>query len=310
MVKKIVLERHMPFKGSRALAFGLLGALLISTALNAESYFRQPENRECPVLDVPFDNLSAFDTFYAPAAETTAASWGDLASIRLYAWVRFLYLEGDLGWDLEMKAAWDSLTLQGFETGDSAFTMAMGTFPIRLSSRLVGGWGLQLEADPGIYSTLNGLTGKDLNCPAGGRVIFAFDPDTAVFAGFKFYPGFDTAVVPRLGFVYNNGESFLAELAYPESRLQFGFGSSVRLHFSAEFRDWPEYYMGDDDVRKSISYDEISVKTGLDWGITDLTEITIQAGYLAGRKFTFEAQSPDVKLEDSPFFGIGIRGRM
>lgn len=274
------------------------------------SYYRRADQRACPVLDLPLPHMSSLEALYAFPASSSNALWDDVAVIRTAAWIRLLYLETDFGSDLEILASWDSMIVQGYAGGNSGYSMVAACIPFRWSQRYIGSWGLQLEIEPGVYSTLKSLRGEDLNIPSGARIIKSFDPETAVYAGFKFFPGFEIPVVPNVGWRWARDKAFLVEFAYPESRLHYYPFSGLRLISSAGFMNWPEYNMSKDDRRKAVGFNEGSLKLGADWAITDYTELTLQCGYVFDRAITFKEHSADIEIDNAPFAGLGIRGRM
>ena len=309
----------MPFRKTRLI---LMFAVFLAPATGAfaldedneyddddASLYRDLDERECPILDTPFPLISGLEAYYTLPAKSTATAWDDIATIEVDAWIRFLYLETEMGGDIEMIAHWNSLILQNFDGAGSGYPLAIAAIPIRWSQRFDYGWGMQLEIEPGMYSTLKSFEGKDFTVPAGLNLIQAFTPDIALFAGLKVYPGFKTAVVPRGGLHMSLRDEVLAEIAYPESRFEYSPMRGLRFHVSGGIVNWPEYNMGD-DVRERIMYDEMNVRGGIDIGILDTVEITLQGGYVFERTLSFKASSADVDIEDAPFFGLGIRGRL
>ena len=199
--------------------------------------------------------------------------------------------------------------LQNFDGVDSWYPLATAAIPIRWSQRFEYGWGMQLEIEPGLYSTLKSFELKDFNVPAGLNVIHAFTPNFALFAGARVYPGFKMPVVPRGGLHLSSGDVALVEIAYPESRLEFMPFRGLRFHVSGGILNWPEFNMGDDE-RERIMYDDLHVRGGFDVGITDSIELTFQGGYVFERTLSFKGEGADVDIEDAPLFGLGIRGRL
>lgn len=293
----------------RFLAIILILATFAQCYGQEESMYRLPDQRVCPILDTPFDNLSALEVFYVPSTENTAPAWDDLAAIELNAWVRFFYFEYELGGDIEMRAAWRSTILQNFDGASSGYPLTSATLPIRWSQRYLNGWGTQIGIEPGIYSALESLNGDDLNVPVEVKLIKSLSGNFAVFAGATVYPGFDKQVVPTAGIHWSNRGILLAEIAYPELRLAWNPMRGLRFHASAAVLDWPEFNMGD-DPRERLLLDESRLTAGIDIGLSDYTEITLQGGYLLERSLSFEKESADIDIENAPFFGIGIRGRM
>ena len=273
------------------------------------SLYRNLDERECPILDTPFPLMSALELRYTLPAKSTATAWDDIATAEVDAWLRFLYLENELGGDLEMIVRWNSLILQNFDGADSWYPLAIAAIPVRWSQRFEAGWGMQLEIEPGLYSTLKSFEIKDFNIPAGLNLIHAFTPDVALFAGLKVYPGFKTAVVPRGGIHMSGADVVVAEIAYPESRLEIKPFRGLRIHVSGGIMNWPEYNMGDDE-RERIMYDDFHVRGGFDVGITDSVELTFQGGYVFERTLSFKGTGADVDIENAPVFGLGIRGRL
>lgn len=285
------------------------GMLLTAGAAQEDSIYRDYSNRQCPILDTPFQSLSSLEIGYTMPAKNNAEGWDDVAVAEINTWLRLLYLENESGSDLEMKLMLDSYILQGFDGSDSSYSMTMARMLFRWDQRFEYGLGMQLEAQPGIYSTLDSLSGDFFAVPCGFNLIYAFSGNTAIFAGANVYPGFDLEVEPRGGFHFSSTDQVIIELAYPESKFVYRPCEWFRLTIGGRIMEWPQFSMGDDH-RKTIYYEEMRAYAGFDFCITDYTEIYLRCGEVFDRTISFEADSSDVEIEDAMFFKFGIGGRL
>lgn len=273
--------------------------------------YRNLDTRECPVLDMPFRTFWGLEGGYAFPAESTAPAWDDVGMVEAVAWARFVDWENDIGGGLEIYGRWESLILQGVSgTGSDGYPLTTAGLAFRWSQRYLNGYGLMLDAAPGIHSTLDTVGGNGFAVPCGATLVKAFSPDFAIFAGASVYPGFDQVVDPRGGLRWALRDSVIVDLAYPETRLVLAPHRRFQFVAGARAMLWPEYDMGDDDARKTLRYDEIRAYGGFDIGVTESVDISLRGGYLFGREISFETGDPDVEIEDAPFAGVAISGRL
>lgn len=288
-----------------ALALTLAGTTALSGP--ADSY-RNLDKRECPILDTPYRTLSGLSVGYAFDAPVDAPGWGDLSYYEVDGWVRFMDWENDLGADIEMRAQWNSIIIETSSDTDGYPLTRAGIF-MQWSQRFEDGWGMQVHATPGIYSGLETLEGDDFSVPAGLRIVKAFSPDSAIFAGGTVYPTFDQTFDPALGFLWAKRDDVIVQLAYPESRLEVSPSSWFRLKAGARLWTWPDYNMGDDE-RERLQFSEARVFGGFDWAVGELTVLSIEGGYLLEREISFDTGSEKLQIDDAPFVMIGLGGRL
>ena len=217
--------------------------------------------------------------------------------------------EDESGGDLEVQAQWNTLVLQTSKNSDVYSLTRLGAF-LQWSQRFVEGYGLQVNATPGLYSALQSdVSGKDFSVPFGIVGIKAFSPDLALFAGVRVYPSFQQPVDPVLGFRWSDPDDVVVQLGYPESRLEYSPFKDLRFITAARLWLWPDYSMGD-DVRERLRFQEGRAFGGVEWACTEYTVLSLKGGYLFDRKISFEFSSPDVHIDDAPFVMIGISGRL
>ena len=130
-------------------------------------------------------------------------------------------------------------------------------------------------------------------------------PDVAWFIGANIYPTFDHIVDPRIGMRYAYGNEVIVDAGYPESRLRLA-GDSVRFSLAARWALWPEYKLGEDDVRERLRYDELRVDATLEFSVTAATSLWLQGGGLFQREIAFESAANAVEIENALFMGIGL----
>jgi len=291
----------------------LLAGSVVAASSGRESY-RNVDDRECPILDAPYRTSFEIDVTYTFPAATGTTGWGDELSVTdVGLWGRLFSWENTLGSELEAQIQWDTMVLEGFtNAGDDNLihALSMARLFLQWSQRYVNGYGMQLSASPGLYTSLDALDGEAFSCPAGLTLIKAFTPNCALFMGANVYPDFDTTVDPRLGLIYSCRDSVVLQLAYPESRFEYSPARWIRFLMGARLLLWPEYSLGNEDVRERLQYEEGRAFAGIEWGCTERTQISLQGGYAFDRTISFGAVAGDVELEDATFVMIGIGGRL
>lgn len=305
--------------GPRALR-GVLGAALLvalwtgtPVGAAAESY-RNLDDRECPILDTPYRTWSEYDIGYTLPASTDAIGWGDkLSVIDINVWLRFLNWENAFGGELDMQVRWDNMLLEGFANAsgvDAIHALSMARLFLQWSQRFVGGYGLQVHAEPGLYMSADGLDGDIFSLPAGLKLIKALSPNSAFFLGVNYYPDFKTQIDPVCGFIHAQRDDVVLRLAYPESNLDVAITRNFRFRFGARMLLWPDYALDRGDARERLRYREGRAFGGLEWGCTRDVQIALRAGYAFARKISFADAADDVAIDDAPFLMIGIGGRL
>lgn len=301
------MPEHMPM--NRLFASFVALFLMGSVLYGEDASYRNLDTRECPILDTPYRTHSGFEVGYELPAPTDAAGWGDLSVYEVDAWVRCIDWETDFGGDLEIQAQWNTLVLQMSEDSDVYSLTRAGLF-LQWSQRFIDGYGMQVNATPGLYSALQSdVSGKDFSVPFGVVGIKALSPDFALFAGVRVYPDFQQPVDPVVGLRWSYRDDVLLQLGYPESRLEYSPVRPLRFVTAARLWLWPDYSMGD-DVRERLRFQEGRVLGGIEWACTEHTVFSLTGGYLFDRRISFESSSPDVRIDDAPFVMIGISGRL
>ena len=282
--------------------------LATSLAYGADSSYRNLDTRTCPVLDTPYRTAAGMQVGYEPPASTDAAGWDRLTVYELDAWARLLDWENNYGGEFEVQAQWNSLVLHTSGTSDGYPLTRAGLF-LQWSQRWKAGYGMQLNATPGLYSALESLGGDDFSIPFGGVLIKDFSPNFAAFAGIRAYPQFDRTLDPVVGLHWSSRDTVVVEAAYPESRLEYAPFRAFRLIAGARLWLWPDYNMGDDE-RRRLQFREGRAFGRIELGITQNTLLSLTGGLLFDRKISFQEASDDVTIDDGRFFMLGIGRRL
>ncbi len=287
--------------GRRAWRGGLLaGIVWAGGAVRA-----QDEGVDCPVLDVPPATFVGFTAGYTLPAAVTDPGSDDTAVAEAEFGGELYHGENDLGADVTFSAHWASQVLTGY--GESSYALHRGYLRVQYQQRFLGGVGLILEAEPGLYSALDGLDGGDLAVPCGATLVKAVNPRFALLVGARIYPTFDLQADPHVGFRWQPNRFFTLDLAYPETRLAAGFPDGVRWVMGAWLRRWPEYGMGD-DPRERLRFDEGRAYGGLEMDIAQSVRLTLLGGYAFGRELEFERGGEPIEFDDAPTFQVGVAG--
>lgn len=278
-----------------------------SSALG-DSFYRDPDERDNPVSDMPFATRWEVDSGYVFPADTTAAGWDELSMVEMGAWARFGNWESESGLDFDLRGLWDTMLVDVSAPDADLYPLTMARAALEWTQRFENGGALALDAEPGLYSGLESFEGDDFSVPFGFTGSMAVNPSFAWLAGLSVYPTFDQVVDPRLGVRLAHRDNVILDIAYPETRLVLspveGFRASAGIRVSL----WPEYNMGD-DPRERLQYDEIRASGALEFAIGPSLELSLQGGYLLNREMAFESGAEDVEIEDAPFAKLGLNGR-
>ena len=265
----------------------------------------QEEGVDCPVLDVPPTTFVEFTLGYSTPAPVTDPGSDDTAVAEVGIGGEWYHWENDLGADVTFSAHWQSQVLTGY--GESSYALNRGYLRVQYQQRFLGGVGLILEAEPGLYSALDGLAGGDGAVPCGATLVKALNPRFALLAGARVYPTFDRTLDPHAGFRWRPNRFFLLDLAYPETRLTAGFPGGVRWVMGAWLRRWPEYGMGD-DPRERLRFKEGRAYGGLEISLAHRVQLQLLGGYAFDRTIEFEREGAPIELDDAPWFQVGVAG--
>ncbi len=279
-----------------------------SLAFGADSSFRNLDKRECPILDTPYRTLSGLEIGYIFTAPTDAPGWGEISVSEVDAWVRCLDIENDSGGEFEICGQMNVLTLQLTE-GSEIYPLMRAGFNFQWNQRFVNGFGMELNATPGLYSVVDQVDGESFSVPFGLTGIMAFSGDSAVYAGVNVYPNFQQTVDPVLGFRWSDRDDVVVQIGYPETRVEYSPSREFRLITGAQMALWPDYSMGD-DARERIQYSEGRGFGRVEFGVTEFTMLSIEGGYAFERTISFASSSDDVEVEGAPYVRFGIHGSM
>ncbi len=279
--------------------------------VSGQDVYRDWNRRVCPVLDTPYRTYRGTDITHYLGTDTGTDGWGDRVSVTDVAlWGRLPSWENDFGGELEVRGHLDLRLLEGLKSGSGidrqhAFMMARGK--LAWHQRYWGGFGLQLRAQPGVYTALSTPSGNIFSVPVGGNLVFAFTPELALFAGVDYYPDFAAEFDPYVGLVYSRYE-MTAQMAYPETRFTFRpYGGRFQMGTGAVFTRWLEYRLGRDDDRRRLRFRENQFYGELSWDTRGFTQIDLRAGYMYRRRAVFE-DGPTVAFDDTPFVSLGFSG--
>ena len=288
-----------------AILFIGLAALSAMPTEAQELTYRQFDGRECPILDMPFFNSSSVSVGYALPADTTAPAWEEVSAVEMQAWGRWFNWSTTTGGDLDVRGHWDTMILNIDGPESDSYPLTMARVEMEWSQRFLYGYGLQLDAAPGLYSSLDSIESDDFAVPCGLTLIKALNPDFALLIGASVFPTFDQAVDPRIGLRIARADSVILDLAYPESKLELRPHQYLRFTVGARMRLWPEYNMGD-DPRERLLYEEGRAYSRLEIAMTEYMGLRLEGGYLFNRSISFETGDTDVDLDDAPFANIGL----
>lgn len=294
----------------RVVRYVLLLLLCFGAVVDAQDWYRDWNQRVCPVLDTPFRTFRGVEITHAPGADTGTTGWGDSVSVTDVAlWGRLPRWANDYGGELEVRGHADLRVLSGMKAGSGidrqhGFVMLRGAAVWH--QRYYGGVGLQVRMQPGMYTAVGKLAGNVFSVPVGATLVQAFSPEFAVFAGGDYYADFAVEFDPVLGLLYSRHKEIWLQLAYPETRLSFRpYGGRFAFGAGADVVRWPEYRLVRDDTYRRLRFQENQAYVALSWDTRGFTQFDVRIGYLFDRSATFE-DGPKVVFADTPFVSIGF----
>lgn len=250
-------------------------------------------------------------------AKTSVKGWDDLWVWETSGRGEFFFYEHPAGGDIEVGTKWDAWILNGFDGISSGYPLVAARLYARYSQRYQEGFGLNFLAEPGLYSALEQFSGKDFAFPFGITAEKAFTDGASLQLGAMIYPGFDQTVDPRVSLRLTNVNGLPADntaltldLGYPETKLTIKPDPNFAVRLGASMMTWAEFQMGEDDKRERLMYDETRVFGGVEYDITDTLNISLDVGFLLGREIEFENSTKPLEIDDTPFFRIGLQGRL
>lgn len=284
----------------------LAGAMPAARAQDAPIAYAAMDD-SCPVLDEPHRAWAGIRAGAVLSAEAVPGT-EDIGTAEAGVWARLFYVENDLGADFEGRIHADAIWLYGFDGDDSTYGLTSAHVALQYSQRFMGGFGLRLDTEPGLHAGGSAFGGA-WTAPTGVTLVFAFNSHVALYGGVTARIGFDRILDPRLGLRVTTGDRFQFDLAYPESVLRLRVTQGFRIVAGARYWNRMEYDMGDDDPRLRIGLTEARAYAGFDIGVSESSELILRAGYAFARTLWFEEASPEIDLDDAPFFQIGWQGR-
>ncbi len=260
----------------------------------------------CSILDEPPEVMWQLGGGYSFRTGNSAEGWKDMGVFELYGIGGLAFIETVQGGDFNIEVHADSRILQGFDGSTSGYPLNRLALFVEYTHRFDYGWGLRVDAAPGLYSDFQDLRGKDLSFPFGLSVVRAMHEELSFLIGASIYPGFKRAADPRLGFRWApyGGETFRIDLMYPESLLTVEFQPGIGIHAGARFLPWPEYQLKKDDARDRLRFQENRVYAGFHAHAGEYGRWSVDIGYMFNREIHFRREEPGVRLDDTPYLGI------
>ena len=286
------------------------GCVLLAAAQPsfAQDFYPPPlAGDDCPILDAPFESWVGARAGYVFPAESGQKTPRDVSAIEAAAWGRLFYLENDLGADVEGRAHvdWTLMREFGLRGDDYAITAARLVF--QASFRFVGGWGLRLHADPGVYAD-GTPSGGGMWAVRGGAVMTkALSSHFAFQAGVGLRPGTDRVVDPKVGLVWAPGPRVRLEIAYPESELSVYAAHRLKLFAGARYRNQEEFDTDEDDLG-NLRWSEGRIWAGTEVRLGSTHGIRLEAGGIFARSFTYDDPDYDVEPGRAMYVQVGWAG--
>ena len=170
------------------------------------------------------------------------------------------------------------------------------------------GRALRVRLQPGLYGEVDADPAEAVRVPFEICGVQALGPRLAGLLGVAVYPGFTRGFDPRFGLRYTLTEVWLADLAYPESRLygQWAGGQEFYLRWRADPVN--EFWLEEEDGRQSFRWEETRVAVGGGLPIGPWLRARVELGYVFSRSLDFGRGTAARGLEDALVLGGGVSG--
>ncbi len=165
-----------------------------------------------------------------------------------------------------------------------------------------------LRLSPGLYSDFKDLGSDDLRMPILALGGYNFENGFSVVGGFIYRLGYHSNIfIPALGFSYQPDRYWRFDAVAPRPGITYIASRRFQLFVAGDFAS-DEYELHDRSLgAKAIKYADYKAMVGFNYMPGTAIKVSTSIGYAVERKFSFyDANRPDLRMEDVPFFKVSL----
>jgi len=261
---------------------------------------------ECQILDAHTQPVYRLGLGFT--GESRFEDYGDSAMIEFEADWAFAYFRNvfsaDLGFALNVRS------ILFLDSGGINLPNQLAEIAVDVGwTRRMRDLALQARVRPGIYADLEKIDSGTFFFPFSLAVIRSFNPDLSGVAGLDIRPGFERALMPRIGVAWEASEKLRIDAQLPESRLTCFILPDWTTDVSLLWRN-TSYRLRDD--RDMLTIEDIRLAWGLTYRTADQVEFNVQLGRSFHRSVEFEDvatdEPQDVDISNATFLRVTVGG--
>jgi Domain of unknown function (DUF6268) len=163
----------------------------------------------------------------------------------------------------------------------------------------------RIEANPGIYSNVRGITGRDFNVPFEIAASYFVSADLILLAGIYVDVNADDPVFPIIGVHWKLSDKWVIEGMPPRPQIQYNLTDKITLFAGADLRE--ETFVVDNRFGTSrgmpqfnnaiLEYNEIRAGAGLTWKVYKNITLDIEGGCTPYRRFDYVHVADGIKVK-------------
>lgn len=261
---------------------------------------------------------------YSAELSYTAASGISQGTVRLGDLTTLQNRVGYLG---TFKRTENYSLLAGFDWQRFSFGLPDGTvLPNTLQStavkignnwRFAENWSMRLEAEPGIYSDFDDLSGEDFNVPFLYRLTYDMNPNLSWTLGLSVNFWSDVPVIGGVGVRWRFADQWTLNLILPRPRIEYRPNDSLTLFAGGELKGG-SYRVAEDFGRRNgnasldgeiLDYREIRAGAGLRWNFSRMLSAGVDGGWTLDRRFHFDDRDLQINGKGAPYVQFVLSGK-
>jgi len=173
------------------------------------------------------------------------------------------------------------------------------------------GWLIRVEAHPGVYGDLHGVTGADFNVPIilGASYLSGADLQWIVGMSVNYQRGLP--VIPAVGVRWKFADQWVLDLILPRPRLEYELNKNLTLYAGGDVKaDTYRVNAGFGDAHGNrtlnnalVDYTEVRVGGGIEWKGTSSLKVDFETGCMVFREFDYHRADLTAKTDGGSVYG-------
>jgi hypothetical protein len=220
----------------------------------------------------------------------------------------------ETGWRL--GAAVESFTFESPSRAPIPDYLGSVAARLGLNQRLSKRWSMTFEAQPGLYSDFEDISGDDFNVPFGAGVMFNQNRDLQWLVGLRVNLRSDYPITPAAGIRWAFADRWTLLLGAPRTRLEFSASDRLALFVGGDVQGGT-YTVAEDFGKPSrrrdldgetVEYREIRIGLGARYQFSKNMGATFDFGWMTDRRFEFDDEDLLLNGDGAGFVRFGVSG--